>query len=127
MSIPQNDSRYKDTMSFEDRKKRSASLLLKYSDKYPVILEKSKKDKYLPRIDKSKLLVSHDMTVASIIQLLKKNIKINEHTAIYIITTDIKNNEIILSGSQSVNYIYETYKSNDGFLYLEYCTENVFG
>ncbi len=127
MSIPQNDSRYKDTMSFEDRKKRSASLLLKYQDKIPVILEKSKKDKYLPRIDKSKLLVSHDMTVASIIQLLKKNIKINENTAIYIITTDKKNNEIMLSGSQSITYIYETYKSNDGFLYLEYCTENVFG
>ncbi len=127
MSIPQNDSRYKDTMSFEDRKKRSTSLLLKYSDKYPVILEKSKKDKYLPRIDKSKLLVSHDMTIASIIQLLKKNIKINEHTAIYITTTDKKNNDIMLSGSQSITNVYDNYKSDDGFLYLEYCTENVFG
>ena len=127
MSIPQNDSKYKDTMSFEDRKKRSASLLLKYQDKYPVILEKSKKDKYLPRIDKSKLLVSHDMTISTVIQLLKKNIKINENTAIYIMTTDKENNDIMLSGSQSITNIYDNYKSDDGFLYLEYCTENVFG
>jgi GABA(A) receptor-associated protein len=127
MSIPQNDSKYKDIVSFEDRKKRSASLLLKYQDKYPVILEKSKKDKYLPRIDKSKLLVSHDMTISTVIQLLKKNIKINENTAIYIMTTDKENNEIMLSGAQSITYIYNNYKSNDGFLYLEYCTENVFG
>lgn len=127
MSIPQNDSKYKDTMSFEDRKKRSTSLLLKYQDKYPVILEKSKKDKYLPRIDKSKLLVSHDMTISTVIQLLKKNIKINENTAIYIMTTDKENNEIMLSGAQSITNIYDNYKSDDGFLYLEYCTENVFG
>ncbi len=127
MSIPQNNNKYKDTMSFEDRKKRSTSLLLKYQDKYPVILEKSKKDKYLPNIEKSKLLVSHDMTVTTIIQLLKKNIKINEHTAIYIMTTDKENNEIMLSGAQSITNIYDNYKNNDGFLYLEYCTENVFG
>ncbi len=130
MSIPQNnlkDCNYKDIMSFEDRKKRSNSLLLKYQDKFPVILEKSKKDKYLPRIDKSKLLVSHDMTIATIIQLLKKNIKVNENTAIYIMTMDKLNNEVMLSGSQSISYIYNNYKSDDGFLYLEYCTENVFG
>jgi len=127
MSIPQNNNKYKDTMSFEDRKKRSNSLLSKYQDKIPVILEKSKKDKYLPNIEKNKLLVSHDMTVTTIIQLLKKNIKINEHTAIYIITTDKENNEIMLSGPQSITNIYDNYKNNDGFLYLEYCTENVFG
>jgi len=127
MSIPQNNNKYKDTLSFEDRKKRSVSLLSKYQDKIPVILEKSKKDKYLPNIEKSKLLVSHDMTVTTIIQLLKKNIKINEHTAIYIMTTDKDNNEIMLSGTQSITYIYDNYKNNDGFLYLEYCTENVFG
>jgi hypothetical protein len=45
MSIPQpiNDNlKYNEILSFEDRKKRSNSLLLKYKDKYPVILEKSR-------------------------------------------------------------------------------------
>ena len=116
--------KYNEITSFEERKKRSNSLLLKYTDKYPVILEKSKKDKYLPHMDKSKLLVSYDMTVSTILQILKKNLNIKETTAIYIMIAD-KN--IMLSGSQSISYIYDNYKNDDGFLYLEYCTENVFG
>jgi len=130
MSIPQNNNiytKYIESTSFEDRKKRSNSLLFKYKDKYPVILEKSNKDKYLPNIDKNKLLVSQEMTVATIIVLLKKNLNINEYSSLYIMTTDTNNTVIMLSGSQSISYIYDNYKKNDGFLYLEYCTENVFG
>ncbi len=64
------------------------------------------------------------MTVATILQLLKVNLKIDEHTAIYIIASE---HNAMLSGSQSISYIYDTYKNADGFLYLEYCAENVFG
>ncbi len=116
--------KYNEITSYEERKNKSSLLLLKYPDKYPIILEKSSKDKYLPRMDKTKLLVSYDMTVANILQLLKKNIKISEHTAIYI---SVSNKNIMLSGSQSISYIYDNYKSDDGFVYLEYCSENVFG
>ena len=126
MSIPDHSVKYIDSLSFEDRRKRSSSLLLKYKDKYPVILEKSNRDKYLPNIDKNKLLVSQDMTVVTILQLLKKNIKVNENTAIYIMLCN-NNKHLMLSGSQSISYLYDNYKSDDGFLYLEYCTENVFG
>jgi GABA(A) receptor-associated protein len=128
MSIPQDNQfiKYVNTISFEDRKKRSNSLLLKYKDKFPVILEKSSRDKYLPNIDKSKLLVSQEMTIATVLQLLKKNLQINENTAIYIMIAD-KDKQVMLSGSQSISYLYDNYKNEDGFLYLEYCTENVFG
>ena len=125
MSIqPTQVLKYIENTSFEERKKRSNSLLIKYSDKYPVILEKSKRDNYLPHMNKSKLLVSYDMTVSTILQLLKKNLNVNESTAIYIMVSD-KN--IMLSGAQSISYIYDNYKNDDGFLYLEYCTENFFG
>ncbi len=128
MSDPKSDNildvKYIDSLPFEYRKKRSSSLLSKYPDKIPVILEKSKKDKYLPKMDKSKLLVAQDMTVSTVLQLLKKSIKTDEKTSIYIM---VSNKDIMLSGSQSITEIYENHKNNDGFLYLEYCTENVFG
>lgn len=126
MSISQSinkNLKYSDS-SFEDRKKKSNILLLKYPDKFPVILEKSDRDKYLPHMEKNKLLVSYDMTVSTILQLLKKNLKLNEYTAIYIM---VSTKQIMLSGSQSISEIYNNYKNNDGFLYLEYCSENVFG
>jgi hypothetical protein len=126
MSIPAQSvsQSYKEISSFDERKKRSNSLLNKFSDKIPVILEKSSKDKYLPKIDKNKLLVANQMTIASVIQLLKNNLNINQSTSIYIMVSD-KN--VMLSGSQSIESIYKDYKNEDGFLYLEYCTENVFG
>ena len=69
-TLPVSQS-YKEITSLEERKKRSELLLIKYSDKIPVILEKSSTDKYLPKIDKNKLLISQQMNVANIIQLLK--------------------------------------------------------
>ncbi len=127
MSTPQlvnQNLKYDEILTFEDRIKKSALLLSKYPDKFPIILEKSNKDKYLPNIEKNKLLVSHDMTVATVLQLLKRTLKINETMAIYIM---VSKQEIMLSGSQSIMQIYNNYKSKDGFLYLEYCAENVFG
>jgi len=118
------DVKYINSLSFENRKKRSNSLLQKYPDKIPVILEKSAGDKYLPNIDKTKLLVADTMTVSSVIQLIKTNLKINETTSIYIM---VQNKNIMVSGTQSIISIYQEYKNADGFLYLEYCTENVFG
>ena len=126
MSIPAQISeiKYIESTSFEDRKRKFNSLSLKYPDKTPVILEKSIRDKYLPKMDKTKLLVAHEMTVSNVIQLLKKNLKINEHTSIYIM---VSNKNIMVSGSQTITTIYQEHKNEDGFLYLEYCTENVFG
>ncbi len=128
MSDPKSDNilnvKYINSLSLEDRKKRSNSLLLKYPDKIPVILEKSIKDKYLPKMDKTKLLVADNMTVSTILQLIKKNLKITESTSIYIMVT---NKDIMLSGSQTIISVYKDHKNEDGFLYLEYCTENVFG
>jgi len=118
------DVKYINSFSFEDRKKRSNSLLHKYPNKIPVILEKSRNDKYLPKMDKTKLLVADDMTVGTVLQLIKKNLKINETTSIYIM---VSNKNIMLSGSQTIITIYKEHKNEDGFLYLEYCTENVFG
>jgi GABA(A) receptor-associated protein len=126
MSITPNNQmiNYREITSFEERKKRSNSLLLKYTDKIPVILEKSSTEKYLSSIEKNKLLISNGLTVANIIQILKTNLKVNEHNSLYIM---VSKQNIMLSGSQSMSYIYDTYKSDDGFLYLEYCSENVFG
>ncbi len=117
-------ARYRDSASLEERKKRSNSLLLKHQDKFPVILERNTTEKRLPNIDKNKLLVAQDLTVAGIIQILRNNLKIDEFLSVYIV---VANHNVVLSGSQSMSYVYNNYKNEDGFLYLEYCSENVFG
>ena len=66
----------------------------------------------------------NNLTVANVLQLLKQNLKITESMSMYIM---ISGENIMLSGSQSMSTIYDTYKNPDGFLYLEYCSENFFG
>jgi GABA(A) receptor-associated protein len=102
----------------------SNMLLNKHPDRIPVIIEKNKNDKG-PVIDKTKYLVLADMTVAQFLYVIKSKISITENSTIYFFSK--KDNKTLLSGALTFNYLYNNYKDDDGFLYLEYCYENVFG
>ncbi len=123
MSIPPVIS-YRESTSFNQRKNKSLLLLERFEGRVPIILEKSNKDSVLPFPTKYKYIISLDMTIANVLNILKKNLNINETISIYLMCKD---HNIMLSGSQSIEYIYNNYKNEDGFLYLTYCSENVFG
>jgi hypothetical protein len=113
---------YRDSLSFGERIKKSKNILKNYEGRIPMILEKSPFDKYLPRPTKTKFIIPNEFTIAMVLTILKKNLNVNDSTAIYITT-----NNTILSGSLSLDSLYNKYKDADGFLYLNYCSENVFG
>jgi hypothetical protein len=116
---------YIDITNIEDRKKKANILLLKYKECIPVIIEKSKSEKILPPMDKFKYIINRTNTISFVLKILRDKLQITEATSIYIMTGN--KTKYILSGSQSIDYVYNTYKNEDGFLYLEYCSENVFG
>lgn len=118
-------SSYKNDTSETARMLKSRLLITKYPNSIPVILEKSPSDKVLSNINKTKYVMPKEMTVSNIIDILRKNMKdkINQYNSIYLICDE----NIMLSGSQSVDYLYNNYKNKDGFLYIQYCGENVFG
>lgn len=116
-------SRTKDTL--DKRKMLSKTLFEKFPDRLPVILEKNKSEKISKLINKNKFLVSYDTTVAEFMCILRKRIFVDEKSSIYIFTNN--KNKVLLSGSFSMGSIYNDHKDEDGFLYLEYCYENVFG
>jgi GABA(A) receptor-associated protein len=108
----------------EQRQTRAQTLLKTYPERVPLIIKKSK-DQIKTKDDAqvSKFLVPHTMTVANVIKVLREKIKLEPAKSIYMSV----DNQYILSGSQSVGTIYEFHKSIDGFLYLVYCEESVFG
>ena len=116
---------FRESTTLLERQKRSNLLLIKYKETVPVILEKSKTDKILQSIEKTKYIIPLKTTVGDILQIIRKQMNINDSVSIYIMVGD--NNKIMLCGSQSINQIYKEHKNDDGFLYLEYCGENVFG
>jgi len=113
-------SKFKLQYEFKNRVIQSLQIKLNYPDKIPIICEKNKKSD--PDILNKKLLPSGDMTIGEFMFIIKKKLKLKEHEAIFII---IKNT--IPSNSIKLSDIYYKYKDTDGFLYINYTKENVFG
>lgn len=106
--------------SFDKRKARSFNLRRLYPDRVPVIIKPPVKDDQ----EVSKYLVPFDTTVARMLNILRERLTLSETEAIYL-CNDTGN--CMLAGSQCIGEIYNRDKAEDGFLYLKYCHENVFG
>lgn len=65
------NSGYKDTLSFCCRKSESSIILNKYEDKLPVIIEKFKSEKRLPKLENSQFVVPKKATVGQLQHIIK--------------------------------------------------------
>jgi len=86
-----------------------------------VICEKAEKSK-VQDIDKKKYLVPSDLTVGQYIYVIRKRLKLPAEQNIYLFI-----NGTIPATSALLNGLYEKQKDVDGFLYINYSSENTFG
>lgn len=113
---------FKQEFSFNKRLDESSRVLIKYPDRIPVIVEKSTTQPDLPTIDKKKYLVPFDLNMGQFIYVIRQRLKLRPEEAIFLFV----NNQII-SGTSIIGHIYNYGKDLDGFLYIQYAKENVFG
>lgn len=73
-------------------------------------------------IDKKKYLVPADLTCGQFLYVIRKRLKLEPEKAIFLFV-DGK----IPATTAFLNTIYEEHKDPDGFLYMSYSDENVFG
>ena len=106
--------------NFEERLKESKRVLQKYPDRVPVICERM--NKKLPMIDKNKYLVPSDLTMGQYIYVIRKRLRMPSEKAIFLFV-----NGVIPPTSTPLIELYEQYQDRDGFLYIHYGEENVFG
>jgi len=118
--IPERSS-YKKQYSFEQRTGDSLQVMKKYPDRIPVIIEKYYSSKLID-IDRKKYLVPRDLTVGQLMYTIRKRIKLTPDKAIFIFVNNISPHT-----SLSINDLYELHKDDDGFLYIIYQEESVFG
>ncbi|XP_027331723.1 autophagy-related protein 8i-like isoform X1 [Abrus precatorius] len=112
---------FKQEFSFDERRKESECIVVKYPDRVPIIIEKySRTD--LPELDKKKYLVPRDMSVGQFIHILSSRLRLNPGKALFIF---VKNT--LPQTASLMNSIYESYKDDDGFLYMCYSSEKTFG
>ena len=102
-------------------KQKIQNIKLKYPNRVPVIVNKSKNSN-APDIDKNKYLVPTDLTLGQFIYVIRKRMKLNPEQAIYVFCKDI-----LPPTSMIMEELYNGYKNSSEFLELTYNIENTFG
>ncbi|KAJ0980533.1 hypothetical protein J5N97_008788 [Dioscorea zingiberensis] len=116
---------FKEEFSFEERLAESRDIVAKYPDRVPVcvavIAERfSRCD--LPQMEKKKYLVPRDMSVGQFIHILSGRLHLAPGKALFVF---VKNS--LPQTASLMDAVYESYKDEDGFLYMCYSSEKTFG
>ena len=113
---------FKERLSLKERKRQAEVVLKKHPDRIPIIVEREKKTKNIPVIDRCKYLVPKDFSVAQLLYVVRKRIKLSPEQGLFFFI----GNQLVMT-SALLSEMYEKYKDQDGFLYVNYAGENVFG
>jgi GABA(A) receptor-associated protein len=111
---------FKQKFSLDFRKEESKRIRMKYPDKIPVVCEKLNNTD--PNISKIKYLIPLEVTLAYFIFLIRKNYILNQNEGIFLII-----NECIPPATYCFAQLYDLFSDDDGFLYINYSVESVFG
>lgn len=117
---------FQDSRTFQQRREESEAILAKFPERVPVILEPAA-DCDLPPLKKCKYLVPSDLSMGSFIYTVRKRMQLPEITAMFIFVMSGGGKCTIAPGSGLLGEMYMQNKQDDGFLYLLYHSENVFG
>lgn len=120
-NIPKRDSTFQREYSLERRKSESERVLQKYTDRIPVIVEKAK-GSMITDIDNRKFLVPKDLTIGQFIWVIRKRIRLAPEQAIFIFVDNT-----LPPQTETIAHVYEKHVDPDGFLYVIYSGESVFG
>jgi GABA(A) receptor-associated protein len=119
----QHSFRYKEYKELPERTLEASRMREKYPERIPVIVERTtSSDRDVPEIDKKKFLVPVDLTVGQFVHIIRKRIRLTPEKAIFIFV-----NNMLPPTSALMSTIYQEQKDDDGFLYVSYSGENVFG
>ncbi|XP_051769193.1 microtubule-associated proteins 1A/1B light chain 3C isoform X1 [Ctenopharyngodon idella] len=105
------------------RKHEVAGIRTKFPTKIPVIIERYQREKYLPPLDKTKFLVPQELTMTQFVTIIRNRMTLMPNQAFYLLI----NNSGIASMSVTMAQLYKDHKDEDGFLYMTYASQEMFG
>ncbi|XP_035993550.1 microtubule-associated proteins 1A/1B light chain 3C isoform X1 [Fundulus heteroclitus] len=111
------------SFSAATRKQEVAGIRSKFPNKIPVIIERYEKEKYLPPLDKTKFLVPHELTMTQFVTIIRNRMALLPSQAFYLLI----NNSGLASMSLTMAQVYKDHQDEDGFLYMTYASQEMFG
>lgn len=114
---------FKQRRSLTARKAEVYNIKSKFPEKVPVIVERYGKEKILPRLSKTKFLVPGELALRQFQLILRARMSLDKSSTMYLLV----DGKSILAHSMVMNEVYLDYHDEDGFLYLTYASQEVFG
>uniref|UniRef100_UPI003AB0E651 microtubule-associated proteins 1A/1B light chain 3C n=2 Tax=Centroberyx TaxID=88664 RepID=UPI003AB0E651 len=114
---------FKQRKSFATRKQEVAGIRSKFPNKIPVIIERYQREKYLPPLDKTKFLVPQELTMTQFVTIIRNRMALLPTQAFYLLI----DSSGLASMSLTMAQVYKDHKDEDGFLYMTYASQEMFG
>ncbi|XP_028816793.1 microtubule-associated proteins 1A/1B light chain 3C-like [Denticeps clupeoides] len=114
---------FKQRKCLATRKHEVCSIRSKFPNKLPVIVERYIREKQLPLLDKSKFLVPFELTMGQFLCLLRSKIDLDASQVLYLLVSE----KSLSCMSASMGEVYSQYRDPDGFLYMTYASQDMFG
>ena len=118
-----NKCSFKERKSLAQRRAEFYYIKQKFSAKVPIIVERFDKEKQLPTLDKSKFLVPGEMGIFQLMDVIRTRMKLNPKVAFYLLV----NNKSLACLTLTVADVYRDEHDEDGFLYVTYASQEMFG
>ncbi|XP_043914330.1 microtubule-associated proteins 1A/1B light chain 3C [Protopterus annectens] len=123
LSRSQTYKPFKQRKSFATRKQEVYGIRSQFPNKVPVIVERYPNEKYLPTLDKTKFLVPQELTMSQFVTIIRSRMALTATQAFYLLV----NNKSLASMSLTMAEVYRDHKDEDGFLYVTYASQDMFG
>ncbi|KAJ3651854.1 hypothetical protein Zmor_017862 [Zophobas morio] len=109
--------------SGEVKSEEVLALRVKFPTKIPIIIKRYSKEVLLPELDKYKFLVPQEITMSQFLTIIRNRLQLGPNHALYLLV----NNRSMLNLSLTLAEAYSGHAAPDGFLYITYASQEVFG